>query len=64
TGQELPKEFKLRFVDKEDAHYLFVLPDMAKDDELSDDQLEEVAGGTIAGQVSIPTITVGIDLGK
>jgi len=45
TGMNLPDHFKLRFVDNAGAHLTLVLPDMITNDELSDEDLEAVAGG-------------------
>ncbi|WP_373233443.1 hypothetical protein, partial [Cohnella sp.] len=44
-GKEIPQGFKLRFVENEGAHYTFVLPDMITEQELSESDLEAVAGG-------------------
>lgn len=47
-GVALPDGFRIRFVEKDPGlDALVVLPDLrASDDELSDDDLEQVAGGT------------------
>jgi hypothetical protein len=46
-GVTLPQGFAVRFIEKPaDVDLLVVLPDAAGDDELSEDDLEQVAGGT------------------
>ena len=46
-GVTLPREFTVRFIQKPaDVDLLVVLPDAVGEDELSDDDLEQVAGGT------------------
>lgn len=46
TGLSLPDGFTVRFVDNQGANATFVLPDVAvASEELSDAQLEHVAGG-------------------
>ena len=46
TGKELPDGFTLRFVDNHNADLTVVLPDTVDPEaELSDAQLEQVAGG-------------------
>jgi len=46
TGLELPSEFKLQVVDGAGYHATIVLPEMrGASDELSDEDLETVAGG-------------------
>jgi len=42
---EVPAGFKVRFVENVGADATFVLPDFIGDSELSDEQLEAVAGG-------------------
>jgi hypothetical protein len=46
-GVALPEGFRIRFIEKSaDLDVLAVLPDLASsDEELSDDELEQVAGG-------------------
>lgn len=45
-GVTLPAGFRIRFVEKPaDLDVLVVLPDAYADEELSDDELEQVAGG-------------------
>lgn len=53
TGEEVPQGFNLRFVENEGAHYTFVLPDMITEQELSESDLEAVAGGVGAGNYSV-----------
>ena len=46
TGKDLPVGFTLRFVENQGADLTVVLPDLSDSDaELSDRELEEVAGG-------------------
>jgi len=46
TGKDIPEDFSLRFVDNQGADLTVVLPDMVDSKaELSDSQLEQVAGG-------------------
>jgi hypothetical protein len=46
TGSALPEGFTVRFVDNQGADRTFVLPELATStEELSDAQLEHVAGG-------------------
>lgn len=45
AGQDLPEGFNLRFVDNAGADLTLVLPDLRRDGELSEAQLEAVAGG-------------------
>lgn len=49
AGQTLPEGFKLRFVDNAGADLTLVLPDLRQDDELSEGQLNAVAGGFAGG---------------
>ena len=50
TGKDLPAGFKLRIVPTTDADLTLVLPDVQADSqELSDAELESVAGGRCAG---------------
>ncbi len=50
TGKSLPDGYRLRFVSNEKADVTVVLPDMAAEStELSDAELESVAGGRCAG---------------
>lgn len=49
AGQALPENFKLRFVDNAGADLTLVLPDLRQDDELSEGQLNAVAGGFAGG---------------
>ncbi|MEM8960967.1 MAG: NHLP leader peptide family RiPP precursor [Acidobacteriota bacterium] len=49
TGRDLPADFKVRFVDSEGANIVVPLPPVVSDGELSDEQLEEVAGGSRCG---------------
>ncbi len=44
SGKDVPKGLKIRFVDNAGADRTFVLPDLKED--LSDEDLEKVAGGT------------------
>ncbi|MFK7692789.1 NHLP leader peptide family RiPP precursor [Paenibacillus sp. HJGM_3] len=45
SGVDLPAGFTVRFVENGGADATFVLPDFVGDSELSDEQLEAVAGG-------------------
>ena len=45
SREPVPANFKLRFVDNAGAHLTAVLPDLASDDAMSEDELELVAGG-------------------
>lgn len=47
SGRPVPPGVNLRFIDNAGAHYTIVLPDSKRGDasELSDAQLEQVAGG-------------------
>jgi len=45
-GQELPQNFRIRFVDNAGYDLTLVLPDLRTDDELDEKKLESVAGGT------------------
>jgi len=46
AGRAVPEGIKVKFFDGSDAHITIVLPEMASvDGELSDTQLEQVAGG-------------------
>lgn len=49
-GVEIPAGFRIKFIEKdEDVDALVVLPDARVDDELTDDELETVAGGVETG---------------
>lgn len=57
-GVSLPAGFRVRFIETPaDLDVLVVLPDPAAEEELSDDDLEKVAGGTdnTPGRWSDPT---------
>ncbi|TNJ64944.1 NHLP leader peptide family natural product precursor [Paenibacillus hemerocallicola] len=45
AGVEIPAGFTVRFVENDGVDATFVLPDFIGDSELSDEQLEAVAGG-------------------
>lgn len=49
TGRDLPEGFRLQFVDNAGATLTVVLPDLAVTAELSDSDLEAVAGGSDKG---------------
>lgn len=50
TGKDLPTDFTLRFVANSGADLTIVLPDaVSSTEELSDSELEQVAGGRCAG---------------
>ncbi|MBW4534282.1 MAG: NHLP leader peptide family RiPP precursor [Pleurocapsa minor HA4230-MV1] len=58
TGKDMPEGFTLRFVENQNADLTVVLPDLVDADaELSDTELERVAGGDlkIAGGGTIKT---------
>lgn len=45
-GVRLPPNYRIRFIERSrDVDALIVLPDLKEDDELSDEELEDVAGG-------------------
>lgn len=49
-GVEIPADFRIKFIEKgEEIDALVVLPDPRADDELTDDELETVAGGVETG---------------
>jgi len=66
SGKQLPEGFKVRFVSNEGADLTLVLPDVVTgDDELSDAELEQVAGGRCAASCAAScavTSTVGIGI--
>lgn len=46
TGEDVPAQFKIRFVENSGAHATYVLPDLVQEgDQLSDADLDSVAGG-------------------
>jgi len=47
TTHAIPSDFKLRFVDNEGANLTLVLPDPVPEGELSEQELEQVAGGVL-----------------
>lgn len=50
VGKDVPADFSLRFVDNANSDLTVVLPDLVGDgDELSDAELEQVAGGRCGG---------------
>ena len=50
-GLQIPAGYRVQFIEKEDGvDALVVLPDAAPSDELSDEQLEDVAGGADANR--------------
>jgi hypothetical protein len=52
TGMELPENFKLNVVENAGAHYTLVLPDVVSgSEELSDNELAQVAGGATGDSV-------------
>jgi len=61
TGEDVPKGFKVRFVENLDANLTLVLPDAVDSSgELKDEELEQVAGGnrcaaSCAGSCAIST---------
>jgi hypothetical protein len=67
AGKPVPPGIKVRFVEAEGAQYTIVLPDLKTGDpsELSDAELEQVAGGRCAASCAIScgvtsTVTIGI----
>jgi len=55
SGREVPQDFKINVVDGTGYHLTVVLPAFNPSGELSDQELEEVAGGVVIG---------GVDYGK
>lgn len=55
TGKDVPAGKKIRFVALEGADLAFVIPDPVKDAELSDEDLESVAGG----RCKISSVSIG-----
>ncbi|MEM8960969.1 MAG: hypothetical protein AAGD38_05785 [Acidobacteriota bacterium] len=49
TGKDLPDDITVRFVDSEGANVVIPLPPLAAEGELSDAELEDVAGGDRCG---------------
>ncbi|HEY8535017.1 MAG TPA: NHLP leader peptide family RiPP precursor [Vicinamibacterales bacterium] len=50
-GIRIPDEFRVKFIEKgPDLDALIVLPDPAVSDELSDDELDSVAGGVTGSE--------------
>lgn len=66
TGKDLPAGYTLRFVPNNGADLTLVLPDLQREsEELSDAQLEQVAGGRCSGSCAAScaaTSTVGLGL--
>ena len=46
AGKELPSGVKLKFVENDGARMTIILPDLVED-EMSEEELDKVAGGTI-----------------
>lgn len=55
SGKSVPSNVKVKFVGLQGADLAFVLPNPAKDGELSDSDLESVAGG----RCKLSSISVG-----
>ena len=47
SGKDLPGEVKLKFVENDGVHMTIVLPNMT-DGEMSEEDLDKVAGGTLS----------------
>lgn len=60
AGAPLPEGFKLRIVENDGAHYTHVLPDLVTYGELSDAELEGVAGGAGSGQPGGTALVNGV----
>ncbi|HLL84841.1 MAG TPA: NHLP leader peptide family RiPP precursor [Longimicrobium sp.] len=45
-GVQVPQNYRLKFIERGAADSLIVLPDLVAAGELTDDELEDVAGGT------------------
>ena len=68
AGKPVPAGTRIKFVESEGAHFTIILPQMARSDvsELSDAELEQVAGGarcvgTCAASCAVTsTVTIGI----
>lgn len=59
AGKELPDGMKLKFIENDGAHMTVVLPDMAAG-EMSEDDLDQVAGGTLTMSYYCPSIVACI----
>lgn len=51
TGAELPEDFKLKVLEEDPAYDMTILLPPMMDDSLSEDELEQVAGGGISNQI-------------
>jgi hypothetical protein len=47
TGKPLPESFRVRVLERAGYDVTLVLPDLAETGELADEELEQVAGGTV-----------------
>lgn len=52
AGKDLPNGMKLKFVENDRGHMTIVLPDLAAG-EMSEEDLDQVAGGTLTALLSI-----------
>ena len=56
TGKEVPEKFKLKIVESDPNYALTLLLPEFMGDELSDDELEQVAGGTCGWYTCSPVL--------
>jgi hypothetical protein len=59
TGKPLPESFRVRVLERAGYDVTLVLPDLAEAGELADEELEQVAGGTL-----VPPLMYGRALHK
>lgn len=65
AGQSLPDGFHIKVIENDPAyHATFVLPDMPSD-ELSDDELDQIAGGVMCIAATVPPMMLcSMDVSK